>query len=110
MAIQSTNRQPEFSVHRSQENCYFDLQADPWQTDSAMTRGVLICISLHSIVSSYSQSYTSYFTGIQQMLPRKRNCFGPDGWCVENDNAMRWFLGHSGGGDIVVIRTSGSDG
>lgn len=28
----------------------------------------------------------------------------------DNDQAMRWMLGRAGGGDVVVIRASGSDG
>lgn len=28
----------------------------------------------------------------------------------DNDDAMRWMLGRAGGGDVVVIRASGSDG
>ena len=28
----------------------------------------------------------------------------------EDDDAMRWFLRRSGGGDVVVLRASGSDG
>jgi len=29
---------------------------------------------------------------------------------TEDDGAMRWFLERSNGGDILVLRTSGSDG
>lgn len=32
------------------------------------------------------------------------------GGATESDNAMRWFLERANGGDVVVIRTSGSDG
>ena len=32
------------------------------------------------------------------------------GGATENDNAMRWFLNLADGGDVVVLRTSGSDG
>ena len=32
------------------------------------------------------------------------------GGSSEDDNAMRWFLNRASGGDIVVLRTSGSDG
>ena len=32
------------------------------------------------------------------------------GGASENDNAMKWFLERSEGGDILVIRASGSDG
>lgn len=32
------------------------------------------------------------------------------GGASENDNAMQWFLNLADGGDVVVLRTSGSDG
>ncbi len=32
------------------------------------------------------------------------------GGATENDNAMIWLLNHANGGDIVVLRSSGSDG
>ena len=32
------------------------------------------------------------------------------GGAAEDDNGMRWFLNRANGGDIVVLRTSGSDG
>jgi cyanophycinase-like exopeptidase len=32
------------------------------------------------------------------------------GGATEDDNAMKWFLQRASGGDIVVLRTSGSDG
>ena len=32
------------------------------------------------------------------------------GGASENDDAMAWFLQRAGGGDIVVLRASGSDG
>ena len=32
------------------------------------------------------------------------------GGATEDDNAMIWFLERSNGGDILVLRTSGSDG
>ena len=55
--------------------------------------------------------YTSYFTG--KTLDIETSAKG--GVCLmggssETDNAMRWFLDQSNGGDILVLRTSGSDG
>jgi len=32
------------------------------------------------------------------------------GGATESDDAMRWFLERAGGGDVLVLRTSGSDG
>ena len=32
------------------------------------------------------------------------------GGATENDNAMTWFLQQANGGDVLVLRASGSDG
>jgi cyanophycinase-like exopeptidase len=62
-------------------------------------------------IESLAQSYTSYFTGdaadVNTTVQKGTVLMGG---ATENDNAMRWFLNHSGGGDIVVLRTSGSNG
>lgn len=58
-----------------------------------------------------SQSYTSYFTGNAQDTvsdPSGGICLM--GGATENDEAMKWFLQRASGGDILVLRTSGSDG
>ncbi|MFB0904906.1 MAG: T9SS type A sorting domain-containing protein [Nonlabens sp.] len=60
---------------------------------------------------SLSQNYTSYKTGSSTDLvtnPAGGVCLM--GGATEDDNAMRWFLQRANGGDIVVLRASGSDG
>jgi len=60
---------------------------------------------------TYGQSFTSYFTGnvVDQITaPKGGVCLM--GGASEDDNAMIWFLQQSGGGDILVLRASGSDG
>ncbi len=55
--------------------------------------------------------YTSYFTGdtTNVIKPTQyRLCLM--GGATEDDNAMKWFLNGSGGGDIVVIRVTGTSG
>ena len=55
--------------------------------------------------------FTSYFTGNandKQALPKGGICLM--GGAREDDNAMRWFLKQADGGDILVLRTSGSNG
>ena len=58
-----------------------------------------------------AQSYTSYFTG--NSTDKITN---PDygvclmGGSTEDDRAMVWFLEKANGGDILVLRASGSDG
>ena len=61
--------------------------------------------------SAFSQSYTSYFTGNSTDVVTSP--FG--GVCImggatEHDEAMKWFLEQANGGDILVLRTSGSNG
>jgi len=58
-----------------------------------------------------SQGFTSYFTGNSTDLvvePSAGICLM--GGSVENDNAMKWFLQKANGGDILIIRSSGSNG
>lgn len=58
-----------------------------------------------------AQGYVSYFTG----NPADAVTQAQGGVClmggnVENDEAMRWFLQRAAGGDVLVIRASGSNG
>ena len=60
---------------------------------------------------SLGQNYISYFTGNSNNVYRETNggvCLM--GGATEDDNAMIWFLERSNGGDILVLRTSGSNG
>lgn len=60
---------------------------------------------------SFAQSYTSYFTGdVTDVTTQTSAVTVLMGGASEHDNAMRWFLQHSGGGDVVVLRATGSDG
>jgi len=58
-----------------------------------------------------AQNYTSYFTGDVADVGLAP-AFGMVlmGGAGEDDEAMKWFLQRANGGDVVVIRTSGSDG
>ena len=58
-----------------------------------------------------AQNYVSYFTGNVSNI-ETTPAFGicMMGGASENDNASRWFLEHANGGDVVVLRASGSDG
>ncbi|MBT5273510.1 MAG: cyanophycinase [Flavobacteriales bacterium] len=61
--------------------------------------------------TSYSQSYTSYFTGnIDDTITSPLGGICLMGGATEDDNAMKWFLEQANGGDILILRTSGSDG
>lgn len=59
----------------------------------------------------FSQSTTTYVSG----TTLNKDTLASGGVCLmggatEDDNAMKWFLKRANGGDVVVLRTSGSDG
>lgn len=59
----------------------------------------------------FSQGYTSYFTGNTTNITTATTpgtCLM--GGATEHDNAMRWLLQKANGGDIVVLRSTGSNG
>ena len=58
-----------------------------------------------------AQNYVKYFTG----NPQDKVTNAQGGVCLmggsrEDDEAMKWFLRRANGGDILVLRASGSDG
>lgn len=62
-------------------------------------------------LAASSQNYTSYFTGNTTdaaTSPSGGICMM--GGATEHDEAMKWFLQRADGGDVLVIRASGSDG
>lgn len=72
---------------------------------------ILIGIVLFVQIGLYAQSYTSYFTGNSTDLittPLGGTCMM--GGASEHDEAMKWFLQRANGGDVLVLRASGSDG
>jgi cyanophycinase-like exopeptidase len=71
---------------------------------------ILLLLLLFPTVG-FSQNYTSYFTGSPldvTTAPQGGVCLM--GGATEHDEAMKWFLQRANGGDILVLRTSGSDG
>lgn len=63
------------------------------------------------ISTIHGQNYTSYFTGNTtdlSVVPSGGICLM--GGATEDDNAMTWFLQQANGGDVLVLRASGSDG
>jgi cyanophycinase-like exopeptidase len=71
----------------------------------------LIIIGIAFTSATIAQNYTSYFTGSPNNISTEaEGGMVLMGGATEHDNAMIWFLEHSGGGDIVVLRASGSDG
>jgi cyanophycinase-like exopeptidase len=59
----------------------------------------------------FSQGYTSYFTGNPVNVnptPSMGICLM--GGATENDNAMKWLLEKANGGDVLVLRATGTNG
>ena len=54
-------------------------------------------------------NYTLHSTGNSNINTTPYGGIVLMGGSSEDDNAMRWFLNRASGGDIVVLRTSGSD-
>lgn len=74
-------------------------------------RTMFTFILLLKVLFSDAQSYTSYFTGdTADVTTSTMGVTVLMGGASEHDSAMIWFLQHSGGGDIVVLRASGSNG
>ncbi len=74
-----------------------------------MKRLLLIFFILPHII--LAQNFTSYITGNNTdtvSYPSGGICLM--GGATEDDNAMKWFLQRANGGDILVLRTSGSNG
>lgn len=58
-----------------------------------------------------SQTYDSYFTGnTTNIITNSTGGVCLMGGATESDEAMQWFLQRADGGDILVLRASGSDG
>jgi cyanophycinase len=66
-----------------------------------------IVLSLNAIGQNYEMYITGDSTGIIT-APTGGICMM--GGATENDEAMKWFLKRADGGDVVVLRASGSDG
>jgi len=73
-------------------------------------KSFLLLTTLFSLTLS-AQNYTSYFTGdIVDTITEPAGGVCLMGGATEDDNAMIWFLEQANGGDVLVIRASGSDG
>jgi cyanophycinase-like exopeptidase len=73
-------------------------------------RKFLLCAFLLPFVAK-AQTYTSYFTGnTNDTIASPQGGICLMGGATENDEAMKWFLQKANGGDILVLRASGSDG
>ncbi|HQU95430.1 MAG TPA: T9SS type A sorting domain-containing protein [Saprospiraceae bacterium] len=72
---------------------------------------IQIFFSLSLLTTVNGQNYTVYHTGSNRdTITVSEGGICMMGGSTEDDNAMRWFLQRAGGGDILVLRTSGSNG
>jgi cyanophycinase-like exopeptidase len=72
---------------------------------------ISLILSVFIVCNVFAQSYTSYFTGSTNDIttsPTGGVCMM--GGASEHDEAMKWFLNRADGGDVLVLRASGSDG
>ena len=71
----------------------------------------LLAIFIITSLEVTGQSFNSYFIGNElDVTVTSLGGICLMGGAAEDDNAMKWFLERANGGDVLVIRTSGSDG
>jgi len=72
---------------------------------------ILLALTIFFQLNTFSQNYTSYFTGnATDVVTNPAGGICMMGGATEHDEAMKWFLQNSNGGDILVLRASGSNG
>ncbi len=88
------------------------LQQHPYNTMKQNVIFALFLLTFHCIpVGLVAQSYTSYMTGNpDDAIVNIQPAFILAGGGTDNDDAMKWMLSRAKGGDVVVLRASGSDG
>lgn len=71
----------------------------------------LTTFSLISQLVLFGQNYSSFFIGNSiDVITEPESGICLMGGATEDDNAMIWFLNRADGGDVLVLRSSGSDG
>ncbi len=69
-----------------------------------------VFLLLGSTPTLCGQAYTSYFVGHPDTVVQAAGGLCLMGGATESDEAMQWFLRRANGGDVVVLRATGSDG
>ena len=72
---------------------------------------LLTLLTFFTTTVSFGQNYTSYYLGNTSDLvtsPKGGVCLM--GGATEHDEAMKWFLQQANGGDVLVLRATGSNG
>ena len=80
-------------------------------SDMATRLAFFVGIWVLGHIALLAQAFTVYNTGAEV----DGDFQASGGVCLmggasESDDAMMWFLGRAGGGDVLVLRASGSDG
>lgn len=76
-----------------------------------MQKRLSLLLTILTCTMLQAQSFTSFFTGDPfDVTPTPDFGICLMGGATENDNAMIWFLEKANGGDVLVLRASGSDG
>lgn len=76
-----------------------------------MKSHIAFIILLLGWINGLSQSFATYETGSPvDTIAEPMGGVCLMGGSTENDEAMRWFLRRANGGDVLVLRASGSDG
>lgn len=74
-------------------------------------RSILLLTILAANLSARAQGYTNWFVGnTANATVQALGGVCLMGGATENDEAMRWFLQRANGGDVLVLRASGSNG
>ena len=70
---------------------------------------IIIFLFISVISPAYSQTYTSWITGsIADVATTATGGACLMGGGTDNDDAIKWMIQKSGGGDFVVIRSAGT--
>jgi len=72
---------------------------------------IILCVSHLICISAMTQSYTNFMTGNPaDVVVSIQPSYVLAGGGTDNDDAMRWMLSRAKGGDVLVLRASGSNG
>jgi len=81
-----------------------------WIFRTVLGSWVFVYMALFSVQNAHAQTYQSFRVGSSAdaiTLPMGGLCLM--GGATDNDDAIRWFLQRADGGDVLVLRSTGSD-
>jgi cyanophycinase-like exopeptidase len=72
---------------------------------------LLTLLTFFATTVSFGQNYTSYYLGnVSDVVTSPKGGVCLMGGATEHDEAMKWFLQQADGGDVLVLRATGSNG